>query len=267
MALRDQPYLPLYIQDFLTDEKLSECSAASTGVYIRLMCLMHKSEHYGKILLKQKHKQTGKQIEDFAFLFAKSMPYDSACIVAALTELVEERVIKIEGDFMVQKRMVEDNELSLIRSASGKKGGEQTQINNKSFAKANSQPNTEYENDIENKEKKEDMVVAEMMKIWMQHKPRYAKELEKDSHCLLALAYKIAEYKGWKKAEVVNKREKDILASWEKIVKYVVADQWYSTKSLTIVNSQWQSLVEQMDAAKNGTTVKKTEPPVKIVLK
>lgn len=120
---------------------------------------------------------------------------------------------------------------------------------------------------IENLEKKEDMVVAEMYKIWMKHKPRYAKELEKDSHCLLALAYKIQEYKGWKRSEVVGAREKDILSSWEKIVKYVVADQWYSTKSLTIVNSQWQSLVEQMDAAKNGTTVKKTEPPVKIVLK
>lgn len=26
MALRDQPYLPLYVQDFLTDEKLRECS-------------------------------------------------------------------------------------------------------------------------------------------------------------------------------------------------------------------------------------------------
>ena len=81
MALRDQPYLPLYIQDFLTDEKLSECSASATGVYIRIMCLMHKSEHYGKILLKQKHKQTGKQIEDFASFFAKVLPYDSACII------------------------------------------------------------------------------------------------------------------------------------------------------------------------------------------
>ena len=43
MALRDQPYLPLYVQDFLTDEKLAECSAMATGVYIRLMCIMHKS--------------------------------------------------------------------------------------------------------------------------------------------------------------------------------------------------------------------------------
>ena len=58
MALRDQPYLPLYVQDFLTDEKLIECSASATGVYIRVMCIMHKSDPYGMILLKQKDKQT-----------------------------------------------------------------------------------------------------------------------------------------------------------------------------------------------------------------
>ena len=39
MALRDQPYLPLYVLDFLVDEKLAYCSAESTGVYIRLMCM------------------------------------------------------------------------------------------------------------------------------------------------------------------------------------------------------------------------------------
>ena len=46
MSLRNQPYIPLYVQDFMTDERLNECSAAANGVYIRLMCLMHKSEEY-----------------------------------------------------------------------------------------------------------------------------------------------------------------------------------------------------------------------------
>ena len=44
MALRDQPYLPLYIHDIMVDEKLNECCAATHGIYIKgLMCLMHKS--------------------------------------------------------------------------------------------------------------------------------------------------------------------------------------------------------------------------------
>ena len=67
MARRDQPYLPLYVQDFLTDEKLIECSAESTGVYIRLLCIMHKSQEYGRILLKQKDKQSESKLSDFAF--------------------------------------------------------------------------------------------------------------------------------------------------------------------------------------------------------
>lgn len=75
MALRDQPYLPLYIQDFLTDEKLIECSSSATGIYIRLMCIMHKSEEYGKILLRQKYKQNDNQIENFAKMLARQMPY------------------------------------------------------------------------------------------------------------------------------------------------------------------------------------------------
>jgi len=57
MALRDQPYLPLYVQDYLTDEKLNECSPATQGVYIKLLCVLHKMEEYGTILLKQKRKQ------------------------------------------------------------------------------------------------------------------------------------------------------------------------------------------------------------------
>jgi len=158
MALRDQPYLPLFIQDFLTDEKLAECSASATGVFIRLMCLMHKSENYGKILLKQKYKQTGKHVSDFAIQVAKQMPYELPVVEAALIELLEERVLRIEGDFLVQKRMVKDGEISDKRAVAGKTGGKKTQDRNKviayDFAKANDKANTE--NEIENETESDD---------------------------------------------------------------------------------------------------------------
>lgn len=149
MARRDQPYLPLYIQDFLTDEKLVECSAAATGVYIRLMCIMHKSENYGKILLKQKHKQTSEQIKNFALMIAKQMPYDVNTILKSLNELIDEKVLHIEDDFLVQQRMVKDGELSDTRASSGGKGGKKTQQKTKqfatNFAKAKSEANSEIE--------------------------------------------------------------------------------------------------------------------------
>lgn len=132
MALRNQPYFPFYVQDFITDEKLTNCSAESTGVYIRLMCAMHKSEEYGKILLRQKDRQTDRQTYNFAVMLARQMPYNVDVIERALNELLEERVIYMDGDTIYQKRMVKDAELSEKRAKSGKKGAEQT---NKRYGK------------------------------------------------------------------------------------------------------------------------------------
>lgn len=155
MALRDQPYLPLYIQDIMTDEKLNECCAATHGVYIKgIMCLMHKSETYGKILLRQKYKQNESKEKNFAAMLANHLPYTVDVIFAALTELINEEVCYYEDDYLCQKRMIKDGELSLTRSLSGKKGGENNKKNIDNFAQAksqaNTQANTEYENEYNN---------------------------------------------------------------------------------------------------------------------
>jgi len=154
MALRDQPYLPLYIQDIMTDEKLNECSAATHGVYIKgIMCLMHKSETYGKILLKQKYKQNESKEKNFALMLANHLPYTFDVILAALTELINEGVCHYEDDYLCQKRMIKDGELSVIRSLSGKKGGESSKKKAHDFAQAKpeakSEANPEYENEYE----------------------------------------------------------------------------------------------------------------------
>ena len=146
MARKDRPYLPLYVQDFMTDEKLMECSAAATGVYIRIMCIMHKSEPYGTVLLKQKDKQNAKQNakqnEIFACKLARHLPYDLATILGGLDELLAEGCLQIDGDLLVQKRMFEDGNLSETRSESGTLGGITTQ-ENKNFAKAKPQANSQ----------------------------------------------------------------------------------------------------------------------------
>ena len=152
MALRDQPYLPLYIQDYLTDEKLNECSPATQGVYIKLLCVLHKMEEYGTILLKQNDKQSNKQTKNFAIKFAKQISFTVDVIETALDELVDNKVMTINGDILYQKRMVKDNKLSIVRAESGKKGGETTwkksifaKANAKAKAIANSE--SEYENE------------------------------------------------------------------------------------------------------------------------
>jgi len=151
MALRNQPYFPFYVNDYMNDEKLNECSAESAGVYTRIMCIMHKSEEYGVILLNQKDKQTDSKVKNFAYKLAKHMPYTVDVIERSLDELIYYGVIQLEGDKLSQKRMIKDNYLSEIRAKAGKKGGDKT-----SFAKAkniaNSQANSENENENINKD-------------------------------------------------------------------------------------------------------------------
>ena len=162
------PYLPLYVQDFLTDEKLIECSAEATGVYIRLLCIMHKSHDYGMILLKQKDKQKDKQnaskISEFACKLAKQMPWDEEIILRGLTELATEGVITIDGDTLFQKRMVKDGQISEKRANAGQKGGQKSKSKSPNssssssfasgfacdFAQAKIQANSENENENDN---------------------------------------------------------------------------------------------------------------------
>jgi len=123
MALRDQPYFPFYVDDWLTDEKLIECSAESQGVCLRIMCYMHKSQKYGTILLKQKDKQSDQQVKNFAIKLGRRMPFSVDVIESSINELVSEDVLQIDGDILSQKRMVKDNEISLKRAKAGSRGG------------------------------------------------------------------------------------------------------------------------------------------------
>lgn len=145
MALRNQPYIPLYVQDFMTDEKLMECSASATGVYARIMCVMHKSKDYGTILLKQNDKQTESKVDNFALKLAKFLPYPISVILSGLEELLNEEVLCIDGDILFQKRMVKDGKISDKRALAGSKGGQKTIAKNQTFAQAKSEANSENE--------------------------------------------------------------------------------------------------------------------------
>lgn len=144
MSLRNQPYFPLYVQDYLTDEKLNSCSASTQGVYIKILCILHKSETYGKLLFKQKDKQKKSNIENFALKLCKLLPFDYDTILPALDELVEEGVIDIDDSELTQKRMYQDGIISIKRSQAGKKGGGNPNLF-KQKDKQNDKQNPEYE--------------------------------------------------------------------------------------------------------------------------
>ena len=120
MALRDNPYIMLDVNDFMNDEKLRECSPASVGIYIRLLCVLHKSDTYGVLLYQQKDVQKAEicgyknpnKIQIFVTMLSRQLPETPAEIEAALIELSEEGVIKITENRLEQKRMIRDAEIS-----------------------------------------------------------------------------------------------------------------------------------------------------------
>jgi len=151
MALRDSPYLPLYVQDYLTDEKLSLCSASSQGVYIKILCILHKTDEYGCLLLRQKDQQKGSKLFPFAAKLAKLLPFEKSELETALTELVDEGVLQLEKNKLWQKRMVKDFAISTIRSKTGSKGGAATNAAKRSAKKpANDTANSDIDNESDN---------------------------------------------------------------------------------------------------------------------
>ena len=169
MSLQNSPYLPLYVKDFMSDEKLAECSASANGVYIRLMCMLHKSDSYGKILLKEKYKKNSKVCVNFALMLARQMPYTVKEICEGLAELLVNKVIYIEGDYLCQSRMVKDGEISEKRASAGKKGGEKTFCSSKT--KSKNEANAKIEEDVEkDKEVKKFSFLKELVGLGVDRK-------------------------------------------------------------------------------------------------
>ena len=298
MALRKQPYLPLYIQDFMTDEKLAECSAESVGVYIYMMCLMHKSDDYGKILLKQKYKQTFDQISQqpkeqmekqnliicfrLASQIVKHLPFDLNIIFLSICELISEGVLHLDGNCIYQKRMVRDAEISDKRALAGKNGGKKTQKNNtkkgvvvaSNFAKANIQANTENEieyknvlklpNDLEDnggdkiESGNEKFLTAEMEKIYFQKNPEDFHDENFDKKNCWQIATKIEKAKGWDAQSSLNGKQADLLAEWESLLEFSTTHKFYGTFSLKNLESQFSAVWKAYNSVQKKSFNSKT---------
>lgn len=150
MALRNQPYFPLYVQDYITDEKLNMCSWQTQGIYIKILCVLHKQKEYGCILFKQKDKQKESTCLNFASILIRNIPCQINEMIDALEELIENEVLIIKGNKLYQSRMVKDGAISEARSKAAKKGGGNPNLfkqNSKQKDKQN--PEYEYENENE----------------------------------------------------------------------------------------------------------------------
>lgn len=258
MALRDQPYFPLYADDYLTDEKLNLCSAASQGVFIKILCVMHKQNEYGTILLKQKDKQNPSTILNFACKLAKLLPFDQDTIHGALEELIEEGVLHIEGDKIFQKRMVKDGEISLKRSQAGKDGGGNPNLfkqTDKQKGKQKGKQNPVYE--YEHEDGNEDINVIEdigedVEKIFIKRWSRNYKNIsELQGAEKLVLEFGIDKVS--EAFKIAGERDKTSIAYVRGILNNHTEQKVYVPK----IKSEFQRIVEseiEANRAKNGTS-------------
>lgn len=157
MALRDHPYFPFYVQDYLTDERLLMCSWSTQGIYVRILCNLHKQDVYGAFLFKQNSKQSSKQnesiVEYFATILCRLIPCQHSEMENAITELLDNNVLSFDGEKLYQKRMYNDGIVSVKRSEAARKGGGnpvlKSSSKSKNLFKQNSKQNTENEIEYE----------------------------------------------------------------------------------------------------------------------
>lgn len=284
MALRDQPYIPLYVNDFMGDEKLRECKPQTTGVYIMLICLLHKQEEYGKITLNEFDKEHMKKDTPVINLFAKKischLPYSKNVIKSALKELIGREILRVDGDTLFQKRMVKDGTISetRVKAAKSKNNDKSNNQNNKNndqnnntlsdsdnFAiaktRAKHEQNTEYENEYvneykdlkdlkNNEEKRSEETDQDFQKFWQAYPKKVAKDQAK---------------KAFKKINPSSELLDEMLNSVEKFKK---TDGWkkdggqYIPYPATWLNNKrWEDSVEIPDV-KNTSDKYADEPPL-----
>lgn len=93
-----------------------------------------------------------------------------------------------------------------------------------------------------------------MLACFKRNFPEYQIDFDNDYKNCIELAKKIAKFKNWKVASVVNGKMDDCLKSWETIVLWVKDDDYYSNLSLAFLNKQWSGLIQKMSKnKKNGT--------------
>ena len=110
------PAFQFYPADWLNDIKLQSCSLAAQGLLLNLMCLMHQSETYGKLLINGSKPQ-GKEVAHLLRLHHKT--YHTRLIELILKGVLYED----ENKVVCCKRMIKDEYIRQVRRESGKLGG------------------------------------------------------------------------------------------------------------------------------------------------
>lgn len=101
-----------------------------------------------------------------------------------------------------------------------------------------------------------------MVKIFVEVFPGYPEQQAKDFAACMQIAYYIADQNGWPWESMLNGRMPDLLAKWKELVQFAHGDAWFSTRSLSDFEKEYQRLVQKK---RNGTAKKFTSTGAPVV--
>jgi len=131
-----------FVGDWLRESGLRMCGLAARGLWIELLCHMHKMEHRGELRLNG--KALGKQ--EIAALVGSS----ESTVEAALKQLLDYGVAEKDDDGTIySRRMVREEKQRLSKVEAGRKGGKKKKKKQKrSKGEAALEYEYEYEKDV-----------------------------------------------------------------------------------------------------------------------
>ena len=95
-------------------------------------------------------------------------------------------------------------------------------------------------------------VGPQMVQVFKDAFPEYPVDQSLDYGACLEIAYKIAASKNWPKEAVVNGKMADVISIWMQMIGFVKSDKWYSTRSISDLNKEFQRLSQSIK--NNGKT-------------
>lgn len=249
-----QPYIQFYLGDYIKDTRILPLNVK--GGWVDLILAMWDNDIKGEL--------TG-AIDDFA----RVMNCDVAEAHLVIQTLKQKKIFDYrdigDGHFtIISRKQKKMEKLSKIRKETGKSGGNPVLVKqlNKNLDNQTNNLNHEYEyvNEFENKEslKYKNSLIDQMMKIFKLTFPNYLVFEKYDSPALLQMAYKIAKMKDWSQESVSNGNMQLALKEWQKIVSFISSDNWFSSRSISDLNNEFQRLTQKIssDAGNKNSTSK-----------
>lgn len=99
---------------------------------------------------------------------------------------------------------------------------------------------------------KNSSIVSKMFEIFKNYNKSYPFDKNKDFTACFQIAVKIGTSKGWEQKDILNGKQKEVLEAWDKIACFIFSDEWFSTRSIFDLNTEWQRLIQKMTNNKNG---------------